>query len=789
MSDIKLQKFRGFLTERFTAVAVEIFGEFETIVEAYYEENKHLRNVLHMVLSPEIKIPKIDANHYTGAATDVTDPPPELNTRVDLGISEPLPKKPKEEQTEYDISWGSGQQQQGPGEVDNFIPPDCVKNDPKEEEEEAVDTSMPYIEDSFHIKVVESNPDSSATVSADEDEFSSTSDSDAGVTVVPRPSRNKESTSQTSEHHKHETKSANSLKDISDGESDGGEVIEGETDGGDTTVEMREEELDEGETDDPSFSPGEEESSEDEEPEPAFRKRPRPPVVQAPPASPSQSQQPSDVVKVSDQPDMCEGHATGNDGTVWKCIKPGLRTERAQSQSTLTEAAGPTAHARSNIDDYLSAFMCLVDHVMLQHICDCTVAEARRCGLDGWELSLAELKAFIALLLARGVHYGMNADVDDFWSNEWGLPFFSTTMSRNRYREIMRYLQFDRKDTRHTRLSGDKFALISEVWDRLIQNSIACYNPGAEITVDEQLFPTKSRCPFSRYMPNKPDKFGIKFWLAADVETKYMLNGFPYLGKDTTRPATQSPEESVVLKLMEPFVGKGRNVTTRCTSLSLAHKLLAKNTSLVGTINKDRRSLPPSVHQKAALHDTKVLQNDRATLTLYQGEDKKNVCILSTLHSSVEICDDAEKKPETVHYYNRTKVGVDMLDKMLRRYSARAATRRWPVAVFYNVLDIATLNAWVLYRRCVVANTTRRHFILELCKQLRSEHVSASRLSTRAHAAMSSPLPTIPEQRRRNCTVKRKCTKNKTTKTCMMCFRAVCGQCTVKVYSVCADCE
>ncbi|XP_049440217.1 uncharacterized protein LOC125893527 isoform X2 [Epinephelus fuscoguttatus] len=212
MSDIKLQKFRGFLTERFTAVAVEIFGEFETIVEAYYEENKHLRNVLHMVLSPEIKIPKIDANHYTGAATDVTDPPPELNTRVDLGISEPLPKKPKEEQTEYDISWGSGQQQQGPGEVDNFIPPDCVKNDPKEEEEEAVDTSMPYIEDSFHIKVVESNPDSSATVSADEDEFSSTSDSDAGVTVVPRPSRNKESTSQTSEHHKHETKSANSLK-------------------------------------------------------------------------------------------------------------------------------------------------------------------------------------------------------------------------------------------------------------------------------------------------------------------------------------------------------------------------------------------------------------------------------------------------------------------------------------------------------------------------------------------------------------------------------------------------
>ena len=63
-------------------------------------------------------------------------------------------------------------------------------------------------------------------------------------------------------------------------------------------------------------------------------------------------------------------------------------------------------------------------------------------------------------------------------------------------------------------------------------------------------------------MPNKPDKFGIKFWLAADLDSKYMLNGFPYLGKDESRPATQSLGENVVLKLVEPFVGKGRNITT-----------------------------------------------------------------------------------------------------------------------------------------------------------------------------------------------------------------------------------
>eukprot|EP00064_Thunnus_orientalis_P012093 superscaffoldBa00001814_g12127 len=84
----------------------------------------------------------------------------------------------------------------------------------------------------------------------------------------------------------------------------------------------------------------------------------------------------------------------------------------------------------------------------------------------------------------------------------------------------------------------------------------------------------------------------LLFKEAADVETKYLLNGFPYLSNDETRPGHQTLGESVVMKLVEPYVGKGRNVTTDnfFTSLTLAKNLLKKNTSLVGTVNKTRRS-------------------------------------------------------------------------------------------------------------------------------------------------------------------------------------------------------
>ncbi|XP_037619751.1 uncharacterized protein LOC119484743 isoform X2 [Sebastes umbrosus] len=229
MSDPKLQSFRSFLTERFTSVAMEIFEELESIVGTYYEENKRLRSVLHTVLNPELKLTKIDVHPYTGATTDVK----ELITMVE--ISEPVSKKLKEEQIEYDISLDSEQQQQGLGEADNFITPDCVKNDPKEEDvswdseqqqqglgaannfitqdcvkndPEEDDVKMPCITNSFHIKMAEFNPNSSGTLTADEDDDRLESDSDADSRQL---SRSEESSSESQDPQKHDTKSKKSL--------------------------------------------------------------------------------------------------------------------------------------------------------------------------------------------------------------------------------------------------------------------------------------------------------------------------------------------------------------------------------------------------------------------------------------------------------------------------------------------------------------------------------------------------------------------------------------------------
>ncbi|KAJ4925994.1 hypothetical protein JOQ06_008179, partial [Pogonophryne albipinna] len=52
-------------------------------------------------------------------------------------------------------------------------------------------------------------------------------------------------------------------------------------------------------------------------------------------------------------------------------------------------------------------------------------------------------------------------------------------------------------------------------------------------------------------------------------------------------------------------------------------------------------------------------------------------------------------------------------------------TGRWPVAVFYNVLDLAAINAWVLYRRCMSQNIPRRDFMFQLAHELRAEWMAS----------------------------------------------------------------
>ena len=64
------------------------------------------------------------------------------------------------------------------------------------------------------------------------------------------------------------------------------------------------------------------------------------------------------------------------------------------------------------------------------------------------------------------------------------------------------------------------------------------------------------------------------------------------------------------------------------------------------------------------------------------------------------------------------KVGVDVLDQMSRLYLVKAASRKWPVHIFYNIIDMALINSWVIYKAMCKSNFSHRVYIQKVCKEL-----------------------------------------------------------------------
>ena len=55
-------------------------------------------------------------------------------------------------------------------------------------------------------------------------------------------------------------------------------------------------------------------------------------------------------------------------------------------------------------------------------------------------------------------------------------------------------------------------------------------------------------------------------------------------------------------------------------------------------------------------------------------------------------CADGDKS-EIVQFYNETKASVDTLDKLARSYRSQRKSRRWPISVFWALIDIGVMAA------------------------------------------------------------------------------------------------
>jgi hypothetical protein len=327
--------------------------------------------------------------------------------------------------------------------------------------------------------------------------------------------------------------------------------------------------------------------------------------------------------------------AIGRDGTTWISATTSSSSGRTPAHNVFNATPGCRPSIASSVASPYDAWKHYLDESILRQIVKYTNEEAKRQGEEDFLLTLSELEAFIALQYARGL-YGKNHPVSFLWNSEYGIKIFGKTIARDRFLKILKYLRFDDKLKRQRGANMDQFLPIREVFEKFAHNCQSKFTCNYSLTVDEQLLPMKSRCRLITYMPNKPDKYGMKFWLLVNVDTKYVINIIPYLGAQERTERGDAPlAETVVLKLIQPVRGRGYNVCCDnfFTSLPLAEKLATQHsTSIVGTIRKNRRELCDSMISTKKEEPMKVRSfgmNDQRRCSSTTKQKRKNRCVFS----------------------------------------------------------------------------------------------------------------------------------------------------------------
>lgn len=507
---------------------------------------------------------------------------------------------------------------------------------------------------------------------------------------------------------------------------------------------------------------------------------------------------------------------TGTDGTAWQAHMPRVTRTAPQNIVQKLPSIQRAYRDRTEITDCWKAF---ISDEMIEKILKFTNQKLQRmqqnysrgerdCPLTSKE----EIMAFFGLLYLIGIKKGNHLNTDELWCTDGTAPdIFRATMSKRRFHTLVQGIRFDDKETRDERKSRDNIAPIRDIFEQFVLHCQATYNVGAFATIDEMLEPFRGRCKFRQYIANKPAKYGIKIYAVADAKTYFTVNMEIYPAKQPNGPyKIPNDVHSVVKRVAEPILNGGRNLTmdNYYTSVPLANDLFTNHrTTVVGTLRKNKPQIPPEiVNIKGRPRCSSIFaygkDPNKCTLVSYvpNKKSKKNVIMLSTMHKDDAIDDSTGDafKPDIITFYNQTKSGIDVVDRLKGEYSVSRVSNRWPFTVFCGLLNLATVNGQIMFHFNTQRKLSRRLFIktlaLSLIKPFNEIRASIPTLSValREKIQKSTGVATKTNCPREG--VKAKCDfcpakKNRYTQNrCCSCQKLLCKEHTKKQTFTCHGC-
>ena len=418
---------------------------------------------------------------------------------------------------------------------------------------------------------------------------------------------------------------------------------------------------------------------------------------------------------------------------------------------------------------------------------------------------MKDILAFLALIIQMG--HDHKPSIKSYWSKDelYHVPFYSNVMSRDRFLTILKYLHFannenppaeDRNDPNYDRLWK-----IRQIYDTLNSKFSEMYHPSEYVSVDEVIVKFKGKVIFKQYIPKKHKRFGIKLYKLCD-KFGYTFDMSVYLGKQRNNADTDiTPTHGTVLELVHKIQGKGHKLfmDNYFTSPKLFNDLHNRKINSCGTVRYNRKGMPSNFSPKQLkLKKGDIVSRVKGSLRAVCWKDKRDVYVLSNMHiPPVEgnfKVDGKAVKPLIIEDYNTHMGYVDLSDRMANSYNISRRTWKWTKKIFFHLLDLSILNAYILQKTC---GTTLSHLkfreqlVRELIARSQEENTEVHRTRrgrpsssenqmSRLEVKHSSHWPEKGKERRcRVCQM-----NNKSKKSVYFCKKCDCGLCVVPCFEL-----
>lgn len=338
--------------------------------------------------------------------------------------------------------------------------------------------------------------------------------------------------------------------------------------------------------------------------------------------------------------------------------------------------------------------------------------------------------AIVCKFFIAGLHSVVGNEIREFWDESTGMPRFRATITVNRFLYILGYMKFHNAKTKKKENVDSSLAPVAELLETFSYCCKKNYLPSTEIAIGEHLYPWRGRGTKSDpHFATLTGKCYLKFLLATDSINNYCFN----IKLCSTR--TEEKLESVS-ELCSHLFQQGKKITIEglLVDCELAKNLLEQNTFIVGAMQKSDDSIPLRMLREAKRKFGPCLFGFYKNVAICSNNSrKKSKILLSTVHTN---------KQDIIRDYKSAKNSVSVLNERLKMYSVKRKTNRWPMIVFFKLLDIACNNAFIVWMLCnpnwSSGKNKKREFLKQLALGL-----------TEGQIQLRSKIPSLPNSIKR----------------------------------------